>query len=118
MRLGIEAASKAIMNQAGDSGGRLEFVAYYTSDPPEEVLAFYSDERLAGQGWETEQGMGCAQASGSGQDFGAMCAFGKRGEQRDSALFIVAGADDSGGTSIFYARIDADPGAMATAAAQ
>jgi hypothetical protein len=119
MRLAVEAASKAVMSEAGDAAGNLEFIAYTTNDAPEDVQAFYSNERMAAQGWSEDEAPGCtAFAAGEEELGGGMCVFGKKGARQDSALFIVIGTEEDGQTSVFYVRIDANPEAMATASSE
>jgi hypothetical protein len=118
IRLAVEAASKAVMRQAGDATGNLEFIAYTTADTAEQIQAFYTNERMVGEGWADRQDLGCGMTSTGTQDVGAMCAFYKQGASKDSALFIVIAPGDNQQTSVFYIRIDANPEAMATGAAQ
>jgi hypothetical protein len=118
IRVAVEAASKAIMSEAGDAAGNLEFIAFTTNDSIEDVQAFYTIERMAGEGWTQTDAPGCGAASTGTAEIGGMCIFGKKGGAQDSALFVVVGGQDSGDTSIFYVRIDANPEAIATGAAQ
>jgi hypothetical protein len=118
MRLAVEAAAKAVMSEAGDAGGSLEFIAYSTGDSPEEVQGFYTMERMTGEGWADRDDLGCGVSDVEMEDVGAMCAFYKEGSDQDSALFLVAAPGEGGKTSIFYMRIDANPGVMATVEAQ
>jgi hypothetical protein len=50
------------------------------------------------------------------QQVGGMCAFGKEEGDLASGLFIVI-TPEEGTTSLFYIRMDANPGALATAEA-
>ena len=120
IRVAVEAASKAIMTNAGDKAGNLEFIAYSTTDKPEDVMAFYTVDRMAGEGWSMSGDQpGCSTGGVEGQDIGGMCIFGKEGEPESSALFVVIVPDsDTGASNLFYVRIDANADAMATAAAQ
>jgi len=118
IRLAVEAASKAVMSNAGDATGNLEFIAYTTSDSPDDVQAFYTNARMVSEGWADRDDLGCGLTSVEAQDVGAMCAFYKEGGAQDSALFIVVAPGDDGKTTVFYIRIDANPEAMATGAAQ
>ena len=118
MRVAVEAFSKAIMSEAGDAGGNLEFIAFTTSDSPDDVQSFYSTARMVGEGWSDRDDTGCGLSGVQTGEGGAMCAYYKEDDARDSVLIIVAGPEDAGETTIFYMRIDADPSAMATAEAQ
>ena len=118
IRLAVEAASKAIMSGAGDASGNLEFIAFTSNASPEDVQAFYTNERMTGEGWADRDDTGCGLTAEGTVDVGGMCAFYKEGQTQDSVLIIVAAPEDGGPTSIFYIRIDANPERMATAEAQ
>ena len=120
IRLAVEAASRTIMPGAGDSAGKLEFITFTTSDTPEDVMAFYTVDRMVGQGWQmSEDQPGCSNSSVEGEGIGGMCVFGEEADPLSSALFVVIAADsESGSSNLFFVRIDANAEAMATAAAQ
>jgi hypothetical protein len=86
--------------------GRMDFIAYTTSQTPTQVQEFYSRERMSAQGWNNEDVPGCIGDSSS-EDMGAICFFGKQDGGRDEGLAIVVAVDeDTRQTQIFYARID------------
>lgn len=87
--------------------GRMNFIAYTTDATPQSVLDFYTVERMAGQGWQAEQGTGCiGDAETAGE--GAICVFAKNTDGKSEVLGIVASKDvETGKTAIFFARIDA-----------
>ena len=110
-------APRAIMSGAGYAAGDLEFIAFTSDASPEEIEAFYTGERMSGEGWSDREESGCGVTAAAG-DVGGMCAFYKEGQTEDSTLIIVAAPEDGGATSISYIRIDANPEAMAAAAAE
>jgi len=114
VRLAVEAASKAMMSEAGDSAGSLEFIAYTTGQTAEEVMAYYTPQRMAAEGWTAGDQPGCGLASAVDEQVGGMCVFAKEGDDLSSGLFIVITPED-GTTSLFYIRIDANADALATA---
>jgi hypothetical protein len=118
MRLAVQAASKAIMSGAGDAAGDLEFIAFTTGDAGEQVQAYYTADRMTGEGWADREDTGCGLTANAPEGVGGMCAYYKEGSSQDSVLIIVAAPGDNGETSIFYIRIDANPERMATAEAQ
>ncbi len=113
VRLAVEAASKAIMTQGGEDVGDLTFIAFTTSQSPEEVIAFYTPERMAAEGWTGGEAPGCGITNAAEQQAGGMCVFVKEGEDLTSGLFIVI-SPENGNTSLFYVRVDAKPEALAT----
>jgi len=113
VRLAVEAASQAIMSEAGDSAGELEFIAFTTGRSADEVMAFYTADRMAAEGWTAGDQPGCGLASTEDEQVGGMCLFAKEGDELSSGLFIVITPED-GATSLFYIRIDANPDALAT----
>jgi hypothetical protein len=94
--------------------GRMNFIAYTTDATPQAVLDFYTQERMSGQGWESQDGTGCFGDSGSAKD-GTICVFTKTADSKNEILGIVAAKDsDTNKTAIFFARIDATEDATAT----
>lgn len=112
IRLAVEASVKLIGSQLpGDSGTLqdLQFVAYMTPDSAEKIQAYYTNERMAGDGWDSAEGPGCGSAQAGAEQFGAMCVFAKETATQNSALFVVATASDAGESVIFYIRADGTP---------
>lgn len=88
--------------------GKFDFIAYTSANPPKDVLAFYSKERMAAAGWNTDAGgcIGDTSAGGSAAQ-GAVCFFNKKEGAKDLGLAVVIATDDkSKQTQTFYARID------------
>ncbi len=115
VRLAVEAASKAMMTEGGETVGDLNFIAYTTDQSTADVTAFYTPERMAGEGWTSGDTPGCGNVSAADVQAGAMCVFGKEGADVNSGLFIVISPED-GKTSLFYVRVDVKPEALATQA--
>ena len=95
--------------------GRMNFIAYTTDATPQAVLDYYTTERMAEQGWDAQDGMGCFGDSESQE--GTVCIFSKTAEGKNEVLGIVAGVDTATNkTAIFFARIDATAQATEEAA--
>lgn len=112
LRMAVEAMGNVIA--LPDFGGtdtlqQLQFIAYSTSDSAEQIQAFYTNQRMAGDGWDSGEGPGCLAPEAGAEQFGAMCVFDKETATQGSALFIVATAGDSGESVIFYVRADGTP---------
>lgn len=113
VRLAVQAASKAMMTEGGELVGDLNFIAYTTDQSPEEVMAYYTAERMAAEGWTGGDTPGCGMMTAASQEAGGMCVFVKETAALNSGLFIAISPED-GKTSLFYIRIDAKPEASAT----
>lgn len=106
IRLAVEAASKAIMSEAGNAAGNLEFIAFTTNDSTEAVKAFTTNERMAAEGWTTGDeprrvaGAGYGQLAGGG-------GFVKDGDDVFPMLIIDVW-EGNGRTLLFTIRIGED----------
>ncbi len=103
-----------LMIQATFKGG-IDYIAYTTSQTPDQVRAFYSVDRMKSDGWqaadlEGNQGgqqscVGDQQGAGSS---GELCLFAKQDGNKEYLLAIVVAEDaKTKQADVFYARIDA-----------
>ena len=103
-----------LMIQATFRGG-IDYIAYTTSQTPDEVRNFYSVERMKSNGWQTAdlEGNQGAQQSCVGDQQGAgssgeLCLFAKQDGNKEILLAIVVVEDaKTKQADVFYARIDA-----------
>ena len=103
-----------LMIQATFKGG-IDYIAYTTSQTPDEVRNFYSVERMKSNGWQTAdlEGNQGAQQSCVGDQQGAgssgeLCVFAKQDGNKETLLAIVVAEDaQTKHADVFYARIDA-----------
>ena len=85
--------------------GRMDFIAYTTDGTPQSVLDFYTTERMAEQGWTTENGMGCFSDAETNAA-GTICAYSKTTDGKNEVLALVAANDEeTNKTAIFFARV-------------
>jgi hypothetical protein len=103
-----------LMIQAVSRGG-IDYIAYTTSQTPDEVRNFYSAERMKADGWQTadlEGNQGSQQScigdqQGAGSS-GELCLFAKQDSNKEILLAIVVAEDtQSKRADVFYARINA-----------
>ncbi len=108
MRLAIQGIVKASAQSNDTQLDKFDFIAYTTPKTPEDVAAFYTQERMAAAGWNQADQPGCAGAGGNTAGFaGGFCVFGKQDGDKGSALFIIAANDEkSQQTQLFYVRFD------------
>jgi hypothetical protein len=103
MPLAARLAMQAIMQ------GRINYIAFTTDATPQAVLDFYTKERMAGQGWESNgDNAGCYGNNDTDTAEGTVCLYTKSADGKNEILGIIAGHDDSTNkTAIFFARVDA-----------
>lgn len=86
--------------------GRMNFIAYSTSQTPAAVQETYTLQAMEAQGWRAQDGQGCI-GDPSDENMGAICFFSKSADGREEGLAIVVAVDEETNlTNIFYARID------------
>jgi hypothetical protein len=86
--------------------GRMDFIAYTTDATPQAVLDFYTTERMAEQGWATQEGTGCFGDAETAEE-GTICVYTKTTDGKNEVLGIVAAKDaETNKTAIFFARVD------------
>lgn len=99
MPLAARLALQAVMQ------GRMNFIAYTTDATPQNVLDYYTNERMAGQGWSSEDGTGCFGDAETVE--GTICVFMKTTDSKSEVLGIIATNDpETNKTAIFFARVD------------
>jgi len=111
LRLAVQAASQSIgFRMPGDSGTLqdTQFIGFASTDTSEQVQSYYSNDRMADEGWDTELAPGCGAASAGEQSFGTMCVFAKETDAQNTALFLFTSAS-GGETQIFYVRLEGTP---------
>lgn len=90
--------------------GKLEFIAYTTTKGVQDVVNFYTADRMKSSGW-TKESAGCTSGNTStDNNQGAFCFYGKQEDAKETGLVIVATQDEkTKQTQIFYVRIDVTP---------
>ena len=95
--------------------GKLQFIAFTTSRGTQDVVDFYTAERMKSSGW-TNDSAGCTTGNTSNTgNPGAFCFYGKKEDGKETGLVIVVTQDEkTKQTQIFYVRIDVTPTATST----
>jgi hypothetical protein len=107
VRLVIQAAVRASSGAENVDVDKFDFVGYTTTQNPQQVAEFYSEERMSAAGWTAADGMNCTAAMGEQGGGGGFCMFGKEDGSQQSVLFIATASDDGKGeTNIFFVRFD------------
>ena len=102
---GLPLAAKLAIQAAFQ--GAIDYVAYSTDKTPQEVLDFYSTDKMQAAGWNSADA-GCVGDTGSDSATGgAVCFYTKETNGKKEALALVSAVDDSTKkTNVFFARID------------
>ena len=104
LKLALYSAANDTVKDTNVKLNSFDFVVFRTTGSPEDVQAFYTAKRMTDAGWNAEKQPGCTPTASLG---GLLCTFAKSNGDRHTALFIVAGRDDSGeATQIYYVRFE------------
>ena len=90
------------------SQGNFEFIAFTTTQTPQDVLNFYTNARMQAAGWTAQDTGGCnaGATSGASGEPGGICFFVQTTGAKQSALFIIVAQDaQTKQTQVFFARV-------------
>lgn len=109
--LPIKLAAQAFIRALGASEGvrvdNFEIVSFTSAKTPDDVKAFYTNERIQAAGWNATDQLGCAGATDQQLAGGTFCLFGKQGASNESFLVIVAARDQNDAAmNVFFLRFD------------
>lgn len=104
-RLYVQTALKA----ASGGEGTVDWIAFTTDKTTDDINAFYTQDRMTGQGWDSDSGIPCLNGSDQGvSDAGTICIFSKEETDQKTIVAIMAAADSSTGkTDVFFMRLTA-----------
>lgn len=98
------------LNAQGEdqSTGNIDWISFKSSGTPEDIVNFYTPERMAADGWEQTEGSTCVSGGAEGTpQGGAFCVFGKQQNGLDTYLAIIVTQDESTRqTSAFFLRLE------------
>lgn len=85
---------------------KFDFIAFQTTDTPQQVGDFYTTEKMSAAGWDAGDMPGCQIGEGQGAA-GGICAFGKKNGDSNTVLLILPVKDDSASqTQVFFIRFE------------
>ena len=105
VRLYVQTALKA----ASGGEGAVDWIAFTTDKSTDDINAYYTQDRMTGQGWDSDSGIPCLNGSDQGvSDAGTICIFTKQETNQKTIVAIMAAADTSTGkTDVFFMRLTA-----------
>ncbi len=118
MPLGIKLVMRAVignlgrLNKEGEdrTTGNIDWIVFTTNKTPDDVKKFYTNARMKASGWVASDNSTCLSGSEQGfAEVGLFCAFLKEQGNKETALIIIAAADDkTKQTNLFFLRIEAE----------
>jgi hypothetical protein len=110
-------AIQAFVKAASQGDGGLDFIAYTTSKTPDDVVNYYTVDKMQQAGWDMQDQTGCTSASSlsatsssdqANSGVGAICFFGKQAtDSNQTFLSIFVAPDQAGGkTQVFFIRVE------------
>ena len=86
--------------------GNFDFIAYTTNKSPQDVVNFYTTDRMKTAGWDSQDSGGCAASTDTSSASGGICVFSQANGGKNNALMIVIAQDDkSNQTQLFFVRV-------------
>ncbi|MCL4393943.1 MAG: hypothetical protein M1482_03895 [Chloroflexi bacterium] len=88
------------------SQGSFDFIAFTTSQTSQDVVNYYTEDRMKSAGWASDTGTGGCQVGDSSSSSGGVCIFERSDGGKTTGLMIVIAQDDSTKqTQLFFIRI-------------
>lgn len=98
------------LNKEGEdrTTGNIDWIVFTTAKTPDEVRNFYTNVRMAAQGWETGKQEQCLSGSEQGMaQVGVLCVYQKHAGNKETGLAIIAVSDEqTRQTNVFFLRIE------------
>jgi hypothetical protein len=107
VQLAIQALIKSSGSQDGLTVNTFDWIAFSTTQTPDQIASFYTLDRMTSQGWTTQdQGFGCNTSSGT-PGVGGICVFGKgkQGSEQTFLFILLVPDDQKKQTQAFYVRL-------------
>ena len=109
MQLAIQGLIKASASSNEVQLDQFDWIGYSTNQTPQQVAAFYSNEKMGAAGWNLKDMPGCS-AGNDTTSGGGFCIFGKgqgNAANKGSLLFIVLAQDDkTKQTQVYFVRLE------------
>lgn len=103
-RLLLRTVLQPTLESAGISAESFEFMIYESSTKkPQDVVNFYTKERMAAAGWTGAETLGCLDPSQTGTQ-GVYCLFSRTDAQRNTLLALFVTEDQAGKIGLVFFR--------------
>ncbi|MFN4294763.1 MAG: hypothetical protein ACK4JD_11595 [Thermoflexales bacterium] len=109
VRLAMQAFVRASVASEGVRIDNFEVVAFTSAKTPDDVKAFYTNERMQAAGWNMADQPGCSGASDASSIGATFCLFGKQNPTNQSVLILAATRNEGETTmTVFFMRFEGD----------
>jgi hypothetical protein len=107
----VKLLMRTALNQIGGRGAKDtgDWIAFDSIRTPNDIRNFYSNERMASNGWDKSDKSTCVSGSEYGlSQVGMVCLFIRHTENKDVGLMIIpAQADQPGQINVWFVRVEA-----------
>jgi hypothetical protein len=86
--------------------GSFDFIAFTTTSSPQDVVNYYTADRMQSAGWDSTDTGGCTASTDTSSGAGGICVFSQTGGGKNNALMIVIAQDaKTKQTQLFFVRV-------------
>ncbi len=116
LSLPAKLAFGAVIRASSNGKGTVNFIAFTTKQSPQDVVDFYTNDKMTGTGWDKSDQTGCGGFNGDtpgsssmGISSGDVCGFSKDlGNNKQALLGIFIATDPTTKlTQVFFMRLEA-----------
>lgn len=88
--------------------GNIDWLAFNSTGSPDDVMNYYTADRMTAAGWDQADSSGCQNSSSDGTSPGSVfCVFGKQANGTQTLLAVIATQDaNTKQTSVFFLRLE------------
>lgn len=109
VRLAVQALIRASGASEGVRVDNFEIITFTSAKTPDDVKAFYTNERMQAAGWNMADQPGCSSMSDTSSAGATFCLFGKQNPTNQSLLVLAATRNENETTmTVFFMRFEGD----------
>ncbi|GIV84299.1 MAG: hypothetical protein KatS3mg052_1306 [Candidatus Roseilinea sp.] len=109
IRLAVQALVRASASSEGVRLDNFEVLTFTSAKTPDDIKAFYTDERMRAAGWDMAGQPGCTGMNNASSAGATFCLFGKQNPANKSLLVLAATRNENETTmTVFFMRFEGD----------
>jgi len=118
----VKLLMRTALNQLGGKGAKDtgDWIVFDSARKSDDVKAFYSNERMAANGWEKSDKSTCVSGSEYGvPQVGMVCLYVRHTTDKDIGLMIIpAQAEQAGQINVWFVRVESPPDSKTSTASK